>query len=91
MDINYTEMINHDLKALSQDNLRKAWSYVNALTTLQRSKEELKAIEYDPCPVPRWGNATGDWRWSGTEPQTGAAIGGKVPEKATPARYSTLP
>jgi len=47
MDINYTEMINHDLKALSQDNLRKAWSYVNALTTLQRSEEELKAIEYD--------------------------------------------
>ena len=47
MDINYTEMINHDLIALSQDNLRKAWSYVNALTTLQRSEEELKAIEYD--------------------------------------------
>ena len=47
MDINYTEMINHDLQKLSQDNLRKTWSYVNALTTLQRSEEELKAIEYD--------------------------------------------
>lgn len=31
------------------------------------------------------------WRRVGANPRTGAAIGGKVPEKATPARYSTLP
>ena len=47
MDLNYIEMINRDLPKLSQDNLLKAWSYVNALRTLQHSEEELKDIEYD--------------------------------------------
>ena len=46
MDLNYIKMINRDLPKLSQDNLLKAWSYVNALITLQRNEEELKAIEY---------------------------------------------
>ena len=47
MDINYIEMINRDLHTLSQDNLLKAWSYVHAISTLQRNEEEIKAIEYD--------------------------------------------
>lgn len=36
MDINYTEMINHDLKALSQDNLRKAWLKENGDKLMRR-------------------------------------------------------
>ena len=47
MDTNYIEMINRDLQTLFQDNLLKALSYVHAISTLQRSKEEIKAIEYD--------------------------------------------
>ena len=47
MNINYIEMINHDLQKLSEENLYKAWSYVHALSTLQRNEEEIKSIEYD--------------------------------------------
>lgn len=47
MDLNYIEMINRELKKLSEENLLKAWSYVYALSTLQRNEEEIKAIEYD--------------------------------------------
>ena len=47
MNINYIEMINHDLQKLSEENLHKAWSYVHALSTLQRNEEENKSIEYD--------------------------------------------
>ena len=47
MDLNYIKMINRDLPKLSQDNLLKVWSYVHALSTLQRNEEEIKSIEYD--------------------------------------------
>ena len=76
--------------------LEKKWYAFRDKEYLRVAREwcEENKIEYeptDPCPVPRRGNATDDWRRVGAKPRTGAAIGGKVPEKATPARYSTLP
>ena len=48
MDLNYIKMINRDLPKLSQDNLLKVWSYVHALSTLQRNEEEIK-FSYENC------------------------------------------